>query len=454
MPNSGGQPTALGTSAYIKSLFSGKAAKPPTALTQLLVGSLLSQAPGGNAGAISANSLLPNNGSSNRVGFGLSDFGKSYQPPSAPAAPNVAGQGKHGGVNLKQAAINAITSQYGPVLGAYNAETGQLTSQAAKDKAQAQQQGNRAEGDLATLYSRLRQYAGNTEKAQNQDYRGGVRNTKQLFNNLQQQINSTFSGSSGAVAADLKRMGLNPADAMSGAAQDATFTAAQAARDRANQILNTRASRREYDAGMGRMKNDIIATGNAAVGSQRSQTNAALNDIAKQLNQNLMQVNMQKAQTLGQQAGALGQLKLSELQAAQKSKDPMAKLNMLYKLAQIKHLQQVQAAGPLASTKTPKGMDAALAYLQQMYPAGTANWSGMKGQQLSKNLLALQLAASAAKPGTVSGGAAWDPKQYGDLFTALWKQLATVKGPKGNPMYGPTDQTAEQRALQIALGLA
>lgn len=453
-----GNGTALGPSQLIKSLFGVKTAQPST-LQNLLVGSILSQAHGGNAGAISANSLLPNNGSSNRVGFGLSDFGKTYQPP---AAPSVVGAAKHASGNaLRQAAINAITSQYGPVLGALNNEQGALQSQAAKDRADTQNRGNRAEGDVATLYGRLRQYAANTQRVQDQDYGQGIKQTKKNFNQLAGQISKDLRSSGGGIAADLQRMGIDPSVALAGASQDAAFSRSMAREDRTNQVTNQRSSRREYDAGMGRMKNDIIATGNAAVGTQRSQTNAALQDISRQLSTNLMQLQMQRATTLGQRAAALAQYKLSQLQSKAAANDPAKQLDLLMKQAQLaKTIKQTKLLGqPGGGKSTPQsGVDSALAYLAKLYPTNTqANWSQTKNQQLSSILEDLAQQGSTTMPGKDSAGnqiPTWNKNTYGDDVNYLWKLLAGVKGPKGNPMYGQADKNAIRQAVMIALGQA
>jgi hypothetical protein len=319
-----GKGTALAKSDFIKKLFTPSIGAPPN-LTSLMSTLYGQKAPtkgngigGGLAGLLTP--ALSNSGSSNRVGMGLSDFG--LQPSQTPAAPNVVGQSKHGTNALQQAAIAALTSQFDPVLGQINNAMGTLRGQAAADRTSTTNRGNRAEGDLATLYGRLRQYAGNTQRVQDQDYRAGVRQTRKSFNALGGQIKQDLSSSGGGVASELKRMGIDPSIALAGAAQDAAFSRSMVREDRANQVSNTRASRREYDAGMGRMKNDIIATGNAAIGGARAQTNAGIQDINRQLSTNILQLQMQKAQTLGQRAAALSQYKLSQLQAKAAGNDP------------------------------------------------------------------------------------------------------------------------------------
>lgn len=411
--------------------------------------------------------LAPNSGSSNRVGFGLSDFGLQPQAgqASAPPAPSVVGQAKHGNGALQKAAIAALTSQFNPVLGQLNNAMAQLRAQAASDTASTTARGNRAEGDVATLYSRLRQYAGNTQRVQDQDYNAGVRQTGRTFGALGGQIAKDLSESGGGVASELKRMGIDPSVALAGASRDAAFTRGMVREDTANQISNTRASKREYDAGMGRMKNDIIATGNAAVGSQRSQTNSALEDINRQLSTNILQLQMQRAQTLGQRAAALSQYRLSQLQAKAAANDPAKHLDLLLKQTQLaKMLQDLNnPAGSKTADKGPgKGVGAALTYLQNTYPTTNAGWSTQKRNQLSSMLEDLVAQGSRTKSGIVNQhgnsagggtGAYWDPKQEGDLLQALYGQMAGIKGPKGNAMYGQTDKNAMQQALLIALGM-
>jgi hypothetical protein len=461
-----GKGTALAKSDFIKKLFTPSIGAPPN-LTSLMSTLYGQKAPtkgngigGGLAGLLTP--ALSNSGSSNRVGMGLSDFG--LQPSQTPAAPNVVGQSKHGTNALQQAAIAALTSQFDPVLGQINNAMGTLRGQAAADRTSTTNRGNRAEGDLATLYGRLRQYAGNTQRVQDQDYRAGVRQTRKSFNALGGQIKQDLSSSGGGVASELKRMGIDPSIALASAAQDAAFSRSMVREDRANQVSNTRASRREYDAGMGRMKNDIIATGNAAIGGARAQTNAGIQDINRQLSTNILQLQMQRAQTLGQRAAALSQYKLSQLQAKAAGKDPMAHLNLLLKQTQLaKALKDLNnPAGFTAADKGPgKGIGAALNYLQQTYPTTNAGWSTQKRTQLSSMLEDLVAQGSRTKSGIVNQhgnpaggtGAYWDPKQEGDLLQALYGQMAGIKGPKGNPMYGNVDRNAMQQALLIALGI-
>lgn len=392
--------------------------------------------------------------------FGLNDFGLTPHGPDSSTtvnkAPNVAGASKHP-TNLQQAALAAITGQYAPVLGALADEAGQLRGQAGRDRRYTRRQGNRAEGDLATLYSRLRQYAGNTQNAQDADYRHGVRETNRNFNSLRRGISKDLAASGGGVASELTRMGIDPSVALAGAARDAAFNRGLANTDRVSQVSNSRASRREYDAGMGRMKNDIIATGNAAIGTQRTQTRAALQDIAKQLSSGLMQVNMQRAQTLGQRAAALGQLKLSQIQAKQAANNPTSVIDMLMKRAQLaKILAETknigQPSSSSASTKVPTGMAAAINYIQGLPQfQGGANWGGLKGNELIKLLENTQAQGSQAIP--PQGMAPWDPKQYGDVLKYLTTQLTGAKGPRGGLLYNKADQTAAQNALMIALGM-
>lgn len=428
-----------------------------------LTSALFNPAGGGGKmeSGIAGLNLAQGSGSSNRPGMGLSDFGRPFSPNSngSSGAPNVVGNSKHPGPNLNALARQAIMSQYGPVLGALNNAEGSLRGQASSDRSDITHRGNRAEGDLATLYGRLGLYARNTQRAQDRDYHQGVRQTRHAFNALSGQVANDLKSSGGGIAADLKRMGVDPSIALAGASKDAAFTRSMAREDRANQVSNTRASRREYDAGMGRMRNDIIATGNAAVGTQKSQTSAALNDVARQLSDGIMQLQMQRAQTLGQRAGALGQFRLSRIQARQAAKaaanDPAAHLNMLIKQAQLaKSLQDLKnPGGSSAASKGPgKGLSDALTFLQQTYPDGTANWSTRKRTQLDKMLEDLQAQAARRQPG--GNGAPWDPKQYGDLRDELFKNMTGIMGPKGNPMYGGKDKEAAQRALLIALGLA
>lgn len=465
------RPAALGQSALLKQLFNVAPSGPPD-LSGLM--NTLYKAPNGSAKTGSLNALLSpgsssreaNSGSANRVGFGLSDFGLPGAGQPTTMAPNVAGQAKHGQGDLQKAAIAALTAQFGPVLGSLNNAMATLRGQAATDTANTTARGNRAEGDVATLYSRLGKYAGNTQRVQDTDYRQGVRQTNKSFNALGNQINADLRESGGGVASELKRMGIDPSVALAGAAKDATFSRSMVREDRANQVGNTRASKREYDAGMGRMKNDIIATGNAAVGTQRSQTNAALEDINRQLSSGILQLQMQKAQTLGQKAAAVAQYKLSQLQAKQAGKDPMAHLNLLLKQAQLTKLlnENKQSGDPKAKTPADygKGIGGALQYLQDTYPTTSAGWSQQKKTQLSSMLEDLASQGSRQKSGIVNNhgdskgggsGAYWDPKQEGDLLQALYGQMAGVKGPKGQAMYGGTDRNAMQQALLIALGM-
>jgi hypothetical protein len=428
--------------------------------------------PRGGAGkmdsGISGLNLAQGSGSSNRPGMGLSDFGKPFSPNSngSSDAPNVVGASKHPGPNLNALARQAIMSQYGPILGALNNAEGTLRGQASSDRTDVTRRGNRAEGDLATLYGRLGLYAHNTQRAQDRDYRQGVRQTRHNFNALAGQTSDDLKSSGSGIAADLKRMGVDPSIALAGASKDAAFTRGMAREDRANQVSNTRASRREYDAGMGRMRNDIIATGNAAVGTQKSQTSAALNDIARQLSDGIMQLQMQRAQTLGSRAGALGQLRLSRVQARQAARaaanDPMAKANLLYKLAQIQNLQGKGKTGTGSTGSNPvptKGLDAAMTYLQSVYPTNTQgdpNWSNRKRTQLDRFLTDL-MANSSRTVSTAKNAqgalAYWDPKNAGDLRDALYQMMGKVVGPKGKALYGPTDREAAEMALYAALGL-
>lgn len=452
---------STGTDAadLIRQLFGSKAALLPavnrqSSRSQMAHMALMAAQSGGlNALLNPTPSSVLNSGSSNRTGMGLSDFGGR---PGAAPAPNVVGQSRHGGNNaLQQAAIAALTAQFGPVLGQINNAMGTLRGQAAKDRTDATNRGNRAEGDVATLYSRLRQYAGNTQHAQDRDYRSGIRQTRRDFGALGGQIKNDLSTSGGGVASELQRMGIDPSVALGGAAKDAVFSRSMAREDRANQVSNSRASQREYDAGMGRMKNDIIATGNAAVGSQRSQTNAALSDINHQLSAGILQLQMQRAQTLGQRAAALSQYKLAQIQTKQAGKDPMAHLNLLLKQTQLaKALKDLNnPAGNSAADKAPtKGVGGALAYLQKTYPTTNAGWSTQKRTQLSSMLEALVSNAAKNQPST-SNGAPWDKNQEGDLLQELYKNMAGIKGPKGNLMYGATDRNAMQQALLIALGM-
>jgi len=361
------------------------------------------------------------------------------------APPVLSGTTKHpvgSGVTLKdinKAAIAAIGAQYDPAIGQIGSEIAHTKHEGHKEKQQIKKRGNRAVGDLSILYGSLGRY--NKRQQGKEAHRGHLRlqRTKQAYGDLNKQISENFDTNTGATAKELQRLGIDPSVALQGAAKDRAFAASRTAQDRAAQIQNTKGDNRSFNQMLKRIHSDILTSGLGAIGQSKAQTEAGLQDVAKQIADQVFQLRMQGNTLSAQKSAALASQHASMLGQRYTSRQQRraARLDNQYKEAQIAHLLGVGGGsggvGGAAAAPTDS-VGKGLAFLER----NAANLQNPGGLE---NILEY-----------VTGGAGhgqktpWDKKNYPQIWDALVKTGAR----HGWTM---SDMKYLQRAVQIALGI-
>jgi hypothetical protein len=341
--------------------------------------------------------------------------------------------------DLNKAAMAAISAQYDPAIGTVTNQIHHTKHEGRKEKRQIKERGNRAVGDLSILYGKLGRYTRREQGRQNKAYKRDIKNTRQNYRNLARQTASDFDTTAGSTAAELKRLGIDPATALQGAAQDRAFMKAENQRSRATKIQDTRSAKRGTNILMNRLHNDVLGTGLAAVGQSKAQTEAGLQEAARQIADQVFQLRMQRSSLQGQEAGALAGQRANFLQQKYTSKaaKQAARLDNQIKQAQLAKLLGLIPGGGSSTSLPTDPVGKGLAYIESN-AAGLPHVAGLEN--------ILQYVTGGSGPGQTT---LWDNKNYSGP-EGIWSHLVKT-GQRHN--WTQKEMKVLQRAVQIALGI-
>lgn len=339
--------------------------------------------------------------------------------------------------DLNKAAIAAISAQYDPAIGTITNQIHHTKHAGNKEQRQIKRRGNRAVGDLSILYGRLGRYTKRVQHRQNNAYKRDIKGTRRNYHDLQQQTASDFNATAGSTAAELKHLGIDPSVALQGAAQDRAFVNAENRRDRRNQVQNIKSSKHGTNIMMNRLHNDVLASGLAAVGQSKAQTEAGLQEAARQIADQMFQLRMQRSSLQGQEAGALAGQRANFLQQKYTSKaaKQAARLDNLYKRAQIAHLMG-QGAGTASSVDITGNLGKGLNFLEKNPTAHTAGL---------ENLLEYVTGGHNFKDSSKTSYQ-WRKEDINPIWAAMQRTGARHK-------WSTQEMNYLRRALEISLGL-